>query len=361
MKAAVCYEFGKPLVVEEVKLDPPQKGEVKVKMAATAICHSDIHVIRGELFPPGGPMVAGHESAGYVEEVGEAVSDLKKGDAVVISLVTSCGHCYYCLHDLTHLCTTKFPLQTESRLHTMKGQDIVHIFKTATFAEYAVVDQSQCVKIPQDMPMDRACLLGCGVITGFGSVVKRARVQAMQSVVVIGTGGVGLNAIQGAALSGAYPLIAVDVAESKLKAAKEFGATHLVNAKDGDPVEAVKKLTGGRGTDYAFVTVGSISAMMQGFNMCDRRGWTVIVGLPRPKDLFSVSPFAFLDGEKVVTGGYMGSSNLKRDIPELVALYKGGKLKLDELVTKHYTLDKINEAIESVEKGEALRNVIMFK
>jgi S-(hydroxymethyl)glutathione dehydrogenase / alcohol dehydrogenase len=280
---------------------------------------------------------------------------------VVISLVTSCGHCYYCLHGMTHLCGTKFPLQTESRLHTMKGQNIVHIFKTATFAEYAVVDQSQCVKIPKDMPMDRACLLGCGVITGFGSVVKRAQVRAMQSVVVIGAGGVGLNAIQGAALSGAFPLIAVDVAESKLKAAKDFGATHTVNAKDGDPVEAVKKLTDGRGVDYSFVTVGSISAMMQGFNMCDKRGWTVIVGLPRPQDLFSISPFAFLDGEKVVTGGYMGSSNLQRDIPELVALYKGGKLKLDELVTKHYTLDKINEAIESVEKGEALRNVIMFK
>jgi S-(hydroxymethyl)glutathione dehydrogenase / alcohol dehydrogenase len=361
MKAAVCYEFNKPLVVEEVKLDPPKKGEVKVKMAATAICHSDIHVLRGELFPPGGPMVCGHESAGYVEEVGEGVTEFKKGDAVVISLVNSCGHCYYCIRGLPHLCASKVAIASESRLHTMKGQDIQHIWKTATFADYAIIDQTQLVKISKDVPMDCAALMGCGVITGFGSVVRRAQVKAMESVVVIGAGGVGLNAVQGAALSGAYPLIAVDVAESKLKAARDFGATHTVNAKDGDPVEAVKKLTGGRGVNYAFVTVGNISAMMQGFNMCDKRGWTVIVGLPKPKDLFSISPFAFLDTERVITGGYMGSSNLQKDIPEMLELFKGGKLKLKELVTRHYTLDQINEAIESVEKGEALRNVIMFK
>jgi S-(hydroxymethyl)glutathione dehydrogenase / alcohol dehydrogenase len=361
MKAAVCYEFNKPLVVEEVKLDPPKKGEVKVKMAATAICHSDIHVLRGELFPPGGPMVAGHESAGYIEEVGEGVEKVKKGDAVVISLVNSCGHCYYCIHDMAHLCASKPAIGQESRLHTMKGENIFHVWKTATFADYAVIDQTQIVKIPKDMPMDRAALLGCGVITGFGSVLRRAQVKAMQSVVVIGAGGVGLNAIQGAALSGAYPVIAVDVAESKLKAARDFGATHTINGKDGDPVEAVKKLTGGRGVNYAFVTVGNIGAMMQGFNMCDKRGMTVIVGLPRPKDLFSISPFAFLDSERVITGGYMGSSNLERDIPEMIDLYKGGKLKLDELITNRYPLEKINEAIEGVEKGEALRNVIMFK
>ncbi|MBN1191902.1 MAG: Zn-dependent alcohol dehydrogenase [Dehalococcoidales bacterium] len=361
MKAAVCYEFKKPLVVEEVKLDPPQKGEVKIKMVATAVCHSDIHVIRGELFPPSGPMIAGHESAGYVDEIGEGVYNLKKGDPVIVSLVSSCGYCYYCIHGMPHLCGNKFPLATESRLHTMSGQNIIHIFKTATFAEYAIVDQSQVVKIPDDMPMDAASLLGCGVITGFGSVVKRAVVKAMESVTVIGAGGVGLNAIQGAALSGAYPVIAVDVAESKLKAARDFGATHTVNAKEGDPVEGVKKLTGGRGAQYVFVTVGSISAMQQGFNMSDKRGWTVFVGLPKPQDLFSISPFALLDTERVVTGGYMGSTNLQRDIPEMIDLYKAGKLKLDELVTKHYTLDQINEAIESVERGEALRNVIMFK
>jgi len=361
MKAAVLYEANKPLVVEDVILDPPKVGEVKVRMVATAVCHSDIHVIRGELFPLNRPQIAGHESAGFIEEVGPGVVDLKKGDAVVISLVTSCGHCYYCIHGLPHLCGNTWPLATESRLHTKDGKDIGHIFKTATFAEYAVVDQSQAVKIPKDMPMDCAALLGCGVITGFGSVVKRAQVKAMQSVAVIGCGGVGLNAIQGAALSGAYPVIAVDVADDKLKAAMDFGATHTVNGKKGDPIEGVKKLTEGRGVDYVFVTVGNINAMMQGFNMSDKRGWTVIVGLPRLQDQFCFSPFALLDTEKVLTGGYMGSTNLKRDIPELVALYKAGKLKLDELITNRYPLEKINEAIESVEKGQALRNVIMFQ
>jgi len=208
--------------------------------------------------------------------------------------------------------------------------------------------------------MDRAALLACGVITGFGSVVWRAQVKAMQSVVVIGTGGVGLNAIQGAAFSGAYPIIAIDILESKLKAAREFGATHAVNATQGNPIDTVKQLTSGRGSDYVFVTVGNAAAMKQGYQMSGKRGMTVMVGLPSPKDVLPISPLEFIGSERILTGSFMGSTNLQVDIPKLIELYQAGKLKLDELITKHYRLEQINEAIESVERGEALRNIIVF-
>ena len=357
MKAAVCYEYGKPLVVEEVDLDPPKKGEVKVRVAATAICHSDIHVIRGEL---GGkvPLVPGHESAGYIEEIGEGVTSVKPGDRVVVSLLAACGECFFCRGGKQYICENKWPLTTESRLHNKKGEALSHMAKTASFAEYAIVDQSQTVPVPEDIPIECAALLACGVITGFGAVVNRAQVEPLSSVVVIGTGGVGLNSIQGAAISGANPIIAVDLLDSKLKAAKEFGATHTINASKGDPIEAVKELTGGRGADYVFVTVGNADSVVQGFSMSGPRGMTVVVGLPKRGSTITLPPF--FGGERMITSSGMGTTRLAADIPKLVALYKEGRLKLDELITDRYSLDQINEAIESVERGEALRNVIMF-
>ena len=360
MKAAVCYEFGKPLVVEEVNIDPPKVGEVKVKMAATAICHSDIHSIRGEL---GGkpPMIAGHESAGYIEEVGTGVTSVKPGDHVAVSLLVSCGKCYYCRTGRTHMCSASWPLDKESRIHTKQGKSLEQAMKVGSFGEYTVVDESQVVKLPDDMPLDKAALLACGVITGFGAVVNRAKVEVHSSCVIIGTGGVGLNSIQGAAISGAYPVIAVDIIDEKLAAAKKFGATHTVNSQKVDPMKAVKELTEGRGADYVFVTVGSNAAITQGFGMSGPRGMTVIVGLPKFTDKLDISPFAFIKDERVLTGSFMGTTQLQIDIPKLVGLYKAGILKLDELITARYPLEKINEAIEAVEKGKALRNVIMFK
>jgi len=357
MKAAVCYEFGKPLVIEEVTLDPPKTGEVKVRMAATAICHSDIHTIRGELnFPL--PCVAGHESAGYVEETGPGVTTVKPGDNVIISLLASCGRCYSCVHAHPENCEFDWPLSHESRLHNMKGQPLVHVTRTATFAEYAVVDQSQVVAIPKDMPMDRAALLACGVITGFGAVVNRAQVRPMSSVVVIGTGGVGLNAIQGARISGADPIIAVDILDSKLETAKQFGATHGVRADGKDPIKAVKDITNGRGADYVFVTVGSVPALQQSYPMTAIMGTVVTVGFPPHGGTWTLP--GFLWGEKTITSCNMGSTKLSVEIPKLISLYREGRLKLDELVTAHYPFDKINEAIENAEKGKALRNVLMF-
>ncbi len=359
MKAAVCYEAGKPLVVEDIVIDPPKTGEVKVRLAATGVCHSDIHALRGELGPRF-PGVAGHECAGYVDSVGEGVTSVKPGDPVIVSLIASCGRCYYCTHGLPHLCDFKWPLLTESRFHTRQGQSIRQMMKVGGMAEYTVVDQSQVAKIPSDMPMDRAALLACCVITGFGSVVWTAQVKALSSVVVVGTGGVGLNAIQGAAFSGACPVIAVDILDSKLKAARDFGATHVVNAKQGDPIEEVRKLTSGLGAEYVFITVGSTAAMKQGYQMTRKRGTLVLVGLAAPGDLFSVYPNECELTERVVMGSSMGSANLQENITQLITLYKLGKLKLDELITKHYPLEQINEAIATVERGEALRNVITF-
>jgi S-(hydroxymethyl)glutathione dehydrogenase / alcohol dehydrogenase len=359
VKAAICYELGKPLVVEDINIDPPKKGEVKVKLAATAICHSDIHFFKGEL-PGKPPFVGGHESAGYVAEVGEGVTEFKKGDPVVLSLMISCGKCKYCRTGRANLCNAVFPLDTETRMHNKKGQDIGMLLKTASFAEYTIVDESQLVKIPADIPMAQASLLACGVITGYGAVVNRAKVPAGASVVVVGTGGVGLNSIQGAAISGAYPVIAVDVLDKKLEAAKKFGATHVINSAKTDAVKEIQKLTG-EGADYVFVTVGHAPAIVQGIEMSAPTGVTVIVGLPKITDTITLSPFPIIRYERVVTGGFMGGGVLKLEIPKLIALYKSGKLKLDELITHRFPLQDINKAIEEVVKGEALRNVIEFK
>jgi S-(hydroxymethyl)glutathione dehydrogenase / alcohol dehydrogenase len=358
MKAAVCYEFKKPLVIDDLDIEKPHKGEVKVRMAATAVCHSDMHFIDGDMGAPP-PFVPGHESAGYIDEVGEGVTAVKPGDPVVLSLLRSCGKCVYCRTGRPNMCNAVWPLDTESRLKNKKGQPIAAGVRVGSFAEYAVVDQSQVVKIPANMPLDRAALLACGVITGYGAVVNKARVRPSSSVVVIGVGGVGLNAIQGAAICGAYPIIAVDRLDNKLEASKKFGATHTLNtANIADYEKAIKDMTGGLGADYVFITVGVTSAVRQGLNMLGRFGTAVIVGLAH--QTLESSPMEYIDNEKTLTGSFMGTTNLSVDIPKLVALYQSGKLKLDELITGRYPLDRINEAIETVKNGSALRNLIVF-
>jgi S-(hydroxymethyl)glutathione dehydrogenase/alcohol dehydrogenase len=360
MKAAVCYELNKPLVVEDVELRAPGEGEVKIRLAATAICHSDIHDWKGEM-PGGVPFIGGHESAGRIEKVGAGVTSVKPGDPVVVSLLASCGRCYYCITGLPHLCEHRFDPPQEPRVRNKKGQPLDLKGNIGGFAEYVVVDESQVVKVPAEMPLDRAALLACGVITGFGGVVKRAAVRPFQSVVVMGVGGVGINAIQGAVYVGAYPVIAVDVLESRLKMAMDFGATHAVNAKSEKAAEEIRELTSGRGADFVFVTVGSIAAIKQGISFTGLRGTTVMIGLPSFKDQLSFIPLEMIPTEKNLIGGFMGATNLKVDIPRLVALYQSGKLKLDELITARFPLERINEAMALTEKGEGLRNVIMFE
>ena len=359
MKAAICYEFKKPLVVEEIEIDSPGKGEVKVRHAATAICHSDLHNINGD-FSSGLPQVAGHESAGYIEEVGEGVTSVKPGDHVVVSTVVYCGNCRYCRLGYFNLCVLQMATEDAKHLKTKTGQPLITMGMVGGFAEQSIVLESQVTRIPPDFPMDRAALLACGVITGFGAVVNRAKVPALSSVVVIGTGGIGLNAVQGAAVSGANPIIAVDMLDNKLEAAKIFGATHTINAKQEDIVAAVRELTDGCGADYVFTTVSTNDIIRQSVAMLTKRGTVVILGIPPKGATFSFSPLEFLDEEKTLTACFMGSVNMDIDIPKMVGLYRAGRLKLDELITGRYPLERINEAIESLVKGEALRNVIVF-
>lgn len=363
MKAAICYEYGKPLVIEDVKMGAPRKGEVKVRISVAAICHSDIHSIKGEHGRGRLPALGGHEVSGYVEELGEGVTYVQPGDPVVCCLVRAgCGHCYYCINGLPNYCENwHFEFQRPGPYWTQKGEQLTLFAGLyAGFVEYTIVPEDGLVKIPKEMPMDKAALLGCGVISGFGAVVNKAKVKPFCSVIVMGTGGVGLNAIQGAAFVGAHPIIAIDVLDSKLETALSFGATHGINIeKERDPIGAVKKMTHGRGADYLFITVAGIQPKRQGFLMLAPNGMEVFIGHGMNEYLSEFDAVEFVGG-RMITGSAMGASRIRLDIPRLIELYQVGRLKLDELITRRYRLEQINEAIEDAERGEALRNIIEF-
>lgn len=359
MKAAICREFGKPLVVEDVNLASPGAGEIRVKIAACAICHTDIFYAEGAW---GGelPAVYGHEAAGVVEETGPGVSTVKPGDHVVVTLIRACGHCHYCSQGVPVACETTFPLDRKSPLSAADGSPIVHGVRSGAFAEYAVVDASQAMAIPDDMPLDSASLLACGVITGLGAVVNTAEMRPGATVVVIGAGGVGLNSIQGAAIGGARTIVAVDIVESKLEAAMDFGATHAIDGRGGDLAERIRAVTDERGADYVFVTVGAKAAFDQAFGLTAPAGAIVLVGMPATGVMTDLDPGTVAALNQRVLGSKMGSARIQVDIPWMVSLYRQGRLKLDELITGRYPLEDINEAIASVKRGEALRNVIVF-
>jgi len=359
MKAAVCREFGKPLVVEDIDLAPAGSGEIRVKLSACALCYSDIHYADGAW---GGtlPAVYGHEAAGVVEHVGEGVTAFLLGDHVVVTLIRSCGHCYYCDRGSPVTCATTFPLDKKSPLTAADGSPIVQGLRTAAFAEYVLVHESQAVVIPRDIPLDSASLLACGVITGFGAVVNTAGVELGSSVAVIGVGGVGLNSVQGAVFQGAEPIIAIDVSDSKLRAARTFGATHTINSGKEDVSAAVHAATGGRGADYVFVTVGAGGVIGQALAAIGAAGAVVLVGMPATGVQAQIDPVTIADRNQRILGSKMGSARIQTDIPMLIDLYRAGRLKLDELISGRYALADINKAIASVKRGEALRNVIVY-
>lgn len=359
MKAAVCRVFGEPLLIEDVEIAAPGPGEVMVKMKACAICHSDITYMNGGW---GGklPAVYGHEGAGIVETVGAGVNHIQPGDHVVVTLIRSCGSCHFCAQGHHTGCETVFPLDENSPLSGTDGGNITHGLRTGAFAEYAVVDASQLAVIAKELSFDCASLLGCGVITGLGAVWNTVQMPAGANAAIIGCGGVGLNAVQGAALKGARTVIAMDLAQDKLAAAMEFGATHTVDPSSNDAVEQVKALTGGRGADYVFVTVGAKIAIEQSLQFLSAAGSSVLVGMPPSGVRAEFEPVNLADASQKIIGSKMGGTRVQIDIPMLVSMYQQGRLKLDELVTGRYQLDEINEAIGSVMRGEALRNVIVF-
>lgn len=359
MKAAVCQQHGQPLVIEDLELDPPGPGEVRVRLAACAICHSDIHYMEGAW---GGklPILCGHEASGVVEETGAGVTGVVRDDHVVVTLIRSCGHCFYCVQGDPTQCETQFPLDVTSPLRRADGERVAQGIRTGAFAEYVVVHESQLVTIPKSVSLEAASTLACGVITGLGAVVNTAKVPSGSSVAVIGTGGVGLNSVQGARLCGANPIIAVDLLESKLATAKEFGATHGINAAADDAAEAIRDLTHGRGVDYVFMTVGSTKAVEQGLTFLRRSGTMVIVGMPASGAMAEIEPLAMADASLRIIGSKMGATRVRVDIPKLVGFYQQGRLKLDELISNRYPIDGINDAIAEVNRGEVLRNVIVF-
>ncbi len=359
MKAAVCHAFGAPLVVEDLDLDPPQAGELRVRIAACAICHSDIHYMEGAW---GGtlPSVYGHEASGTVVATGPGVDSPGIGDHVIVTLIRSCGSCFYCDQSMPTQCEAEFPVDRTGRLRRKDGTAVLQGLRTGAFAEEVVVHHSQVVAVPQCVPLESASLLACGVITGFGAVASTAQIPAGCTCVIIGAGGVGLNSIQGAAICGARQVIAVDILAEKLESARAFGATATVNGARDDAGDAVRRLTDGRGADYVFITVGSARAMEEAMDMIRPGGTAVIVGMPAVGEMSAFETQAIAGAGQRILGSKMGSTRLRVDVPRLVDLYREGRLKLDELITRTYPLDGINEAIADVKRGEALRNVIVF-
>lgn len=358
MRAAVCREFGKSLVIEEINLAPPKKGQVEVSIEACAVCHSDIHLINGAW---GGtlPAVYGHEAVGRIVQLGDGVNHWAIGDRVLVTLLKSCGHCHQCLEGLPARCEGDIEVEP-SPLSRLNDSPITQGLNTGAFAERAVVDQSQIAKIPEKIASESACLLSCGVITGIGAAVNTAKIHPGAIVAVVGAGGVGLNAIQGAKICGASTIIALDKVEQKIADAIEFGATHGILSSSEKPHRQIKSLTQGRGVDFVLVTVGAIEAFKQSMRYLNRGGKLIIVGMPPSGDLMSIEPMAMAYKSQSLIGSLMGDTVLKRDIPWLLNLYGQARLKLDELVTGQYPLEKINEAIQNTVEEKSRRNVIVF-
>ena len=364
MKAAVLYEYNQPLVVEDVELDDPKAGEVHVRIAAAGVCRSDLHFMKGEA-RIALPTVLGHEGSAVVQRVGEGVTSVKPGDHVILSFVPGCGRCHFCTIGRPNLCdrhaaTGPYLYDGTTRLH--KGeQRISHMGKVACFAEEAVVPEAGCVPVSSDFPMDCAALIGCSATTGIGAAILTAGVEAGSSVAVVGCGGVGLNVLQGARLSNAGQVIAVDLDEGKLEFAMKFGATHAVNASDEDAVARVKEITGGLGADYTFEVFGSARTIETAYAMARKGGTVTVVGIAPAGDEASIDAVSLTRNEKVLKGSYYGSARPPVDFPRMVEMYRSGKIDLDGLITRRYRLDQINQAYDDLDRGEVGRGVITFQ
>jgi S-(hydroxymethyl)glutathione dehydrogenase / alcohol dehydrogenase len=362
MRAAVFYEVGKPLVVEDVEIDPPRQGEVLVRIAATGVCHSDLHYIKGDLTMPL-PVVLGHEAAGVVDATGPGVDGVRPGDHVVLLFAPACGRCRFCDSGRPHLCEMRYRVRGmmpdgTSRLHA-GDQDLHHFTCVSSWAEQAVVPAAGVLPIGNDVPLTIAALLGCAVTTGVGAVVNTARVAPGSSVAIFGLGGVGLNIVQGARIAGAATIIGVDLLNHRLEAARRFGATHTVNPKESDPVRAIHDLTSG-GADYAFEAIGRAATVRQAIDSVARGGMAVAVGIPPSREELAVPGPAFVTNEKTLRGCFYGSAHLRSDIPRLLTLYHGGQLMLDELVTAVFPLERVNDAVAALDRGDGLRSLLQM-
>ncbi|HEX2914725.1 MAG TPA: zinc-dependent alcohol dehydrogenase family protein [Chloroflexia bacterium] len=386
-RAAVINETGKsgpysqsrPLIIEEVELDAPGPGEVLVEIAGTGLCHSDLSTITGAILPPKPrklnnapvegplPLILGHEASGIVREVGPGVTEFKPDDHVVFSFVPVCGQCYYCAIGRPALCKNGGKanlagtlLGGEVRFHRHGGEPVLHYLGVSSFSEYTVAAQESLIKIDKNVPLDKAALFGCAVITGVGAVLNTAQVQAGAPVAIFGLGGVGLSALMGAKLAGAFPIIVVDTQPSKFELAKKLGADYTINARETNPVAAIREISGG-GVEYSFEAVGNASVLAQAYDCTQRGGKTVSIGLAPAGQPLTIAASSLTYQEKTLQGSFMGSAIPRRDIPRLINLYMAGKLPLDELFSQYIPFEEINEAFDRLAEGTTVRQLIKFK
>lgn len=364
MGAEPPYAVSRPLSIETLDLEGPGRGEVLVRIAAAGLCHSDLSVINGDR-PRPLPMALGHEAAGVVEEVGEDVPDLARGDHVVMVFMPSCGHCLPCGEGRPALCEPGAAANGAGTLLSGRkrlrcdGAAVNHHLGVSAFAEYAVVSRRSLVRIDPELPLAEAALFGCAVLTGVGAVVNTARLRPGQTAAVVGLGGVGLAALLGALAAGAETVVAIDLVEEKLELARQLGATHAMNAADPDVAEAVRAATRG-GVDIAFEMAGAARAMELACRITRRGGTTVTAGLPPPDATLALSLVNLVAEERTVRGSYIGACVPARDIPRYIGLYRRGRLPVDRLMTGRLSLDTINEGFDQLREGKVVRQAIEF-
>jgi S-(hydroxymethyl)glutathione dehydrogenase/alcohol dehydrogenase len=357
MRGVLLREVGGPVeTCDELELARPGPGEVRVRLRAVGVCHSDLSLCNGTL-PARAPMVPGHEGAGEVVEVGEGVARPRVGAHVVLSWIPPCGTCLFCLGGQPNLCTSNWLTMARPVL-SLRGEQVHSALGTGAFAEETVVPAAAAVPVPDEVPFEVAALVGCGVLTGVGAVLNAARVRPGQSVVVIGCGGVGVNVLQGARLAGAMPILAVDRLPGKLAGATAFGATHT--ATPDQLPDAVAELTDGHGFDHAFEVVGRSTTIRQAWDATRRGGTTVVVGAGSPGDEVRFSAGELFASEKRLLGSLYGSADVRTDFVRLLRLWQGGRLDLEKLISATITLDEVGEAFAAMERGEVIRSVITF-
>lgn len=364
MGTARPYAKSKPLSVETIELEEPGYGEVLIRIAAAGLCHSDLSVINGDR-PRPTPMVLGHEAAGVVEKCGAGVDDLKQGDHVVMVFVPSCGHCLPCAEGRPALCepaaaaNTAGTLASGQRRLKRNGAPVNHHMGVSAFAEYAVMSRRSLIKIDPELHLEEAALFGCAVLTGVGAVVNTGRVPPGATVAVVGLGGVGLASLLGAQLAAAQRIVAVDLSDDKLALARQLGATDTFNAGDADAAEKIREATKG-GLDFVFEMAGSVKAMELSYKITRRGGTTITAGLPPPGATFPIPQVNLVAEERTVKGSYIGSAVPLRDLPRYIALYRMGRLPVDRLMSARLKLDDINEGFDRLDRGEAVRQVLVF-
>ena len=363
MRASVLFEQGKPLAVEELELEPPKTGEVAVRMAASGVCHSCLHAADGSWKGVPVPIVLGDEGAGVVTAVGPGVNDLAVGDHVILSWAPTCGRCHYCVIGRPNLCEKRMPgrgvLPDGTSRMSLRGHTVYQYGHVATYASHTVVHESCAIRIDSAMPLDRAALIGCSVMTGVGAVLNTARVPAGASVAVWGVGGVGLNVVQGGALVAAHPIIAVDMVAGKLEHAMAMGASHVIDASKEDPVAAIRRLTG-RGADYTFVAVGATRPVTQALDALAPGGVCVLIGVPETGATIPLDVRPLVTAGREIRGCSYGSARTREDLPMLARLYLAGRLRIDQLINRRYGLEDANEAFRALAAGELARGLIVF-